>query len=553
MKKIITLSICLFFGFISNAQTKIEALDALFESIDKTAPGVAVAVIDNGKTIYNKAFGMANLEYQVPLSTDAVFDIASLAKQFTGFAIAQLELEKKLSIDDPITKYFPTLTGLKENITIAHLLHHSSGLRDIGELFDVGHFGSELTAEKTLQIMARQSSLNFPPGSESDYSNTNYVLLAKIVEQVSEQPFSTWCNEHIFAPMQMSKSFANANPKVVIPNRAVAYYQNEKGFSFDQNNGMALIGSSAVFSSSSDMSRWARSLLTNKTYQNIFKKMQTKGKTNAGEVIDYAYGIAIQTYKGNQMIVHSGATPAGFRTAIALFPAKNKAVVLLSNLGNIDLANQFQHPIFDILFEKEEIAKEISKSIEQPRESVSLTEAQLDKFVGSFLFNEERTVHIRKGPNGLTVQPDGAPEMPLVPLSKNELHFEAFKSTLAFSNEIGSKFQKALILSPEGQRQGNLLKVDLISITDFNPEGYVGTYYAEELDLLWTITSNEKGLTIYDTKRGEIGLKPLTKTIVKGHEFKLKFDFNIKDKIVGFGLHRGNRLRDLKFKKVDLN
>lgn len=552
MKKSISFIISILFSFIVNGQNKVEAIDALFQSIDKSAPGIAVAIIDDGQTIYNKAFGMANLEYQIPLSTDAVFDIASLAKQFTGFAIAQLEIEQKISINDPLTKYFPNLTGLKENITLAHLLHHSSGLRDIGELFDVGHFGCELTGEKTLQIMAMQKGLNFSPGSESDYSNTNYVLLAKIVEQVTNQSFNSWCNENIFALMNMSNSFANANPKVLIPKRAVAYYQEEESFSFDQNNGMALIGSSAVFSTSSDMSKWAKALMTNKAYQNVFKKMQSKGKTNNGDVIDYAYGIAVQTYKGKDMIVHSGATPSGFRTVIALFPNEKKALVLLSNLGNIDLASQFQTPIIDILFGKEALAQESPENTEKVKEPVVLSEGQLDKFVGSFLFNEERTVHIRKSANGLTIQPDGSPEIPLEPLSKNKLNFEAFKSTLEFSDEVAGKFQKALILSPSGH-EGNLVKTDLIIKEDFNPAPYIGTYYSSELDLLWTMTYNENGLVVNDTKRGVVEFSPLTTYIFKGYDFNLKFEFNTRNEVLGFQLNKGSRLRNLQFQKVDIN
>ncbi|MEM8889445.1 MAG: serine hydrolase domain-containing protein, partial [Bacteroidota bacterium] len=486
--------------------------------------------------------------------TSAVFDIASLAKQFTGFAIAKLELEEKLDPNDPLNRYFPELSTLGEDMTLGHLVHHSSGLRDIGELFDIGHFGSDLTAERTLSIMSMQRELNFVPGSESDYSNTNYVILAKIVEQISNQSFSSWAEENIFSPMDMSHSFANDNSKVIIPNRAVAYYQREEGYSFDQNNGMSLIGSSAIYSSSTDLGKWAVSLLSNKAYQIVFDRMQKKGRLNDGSLINYGYGIGITEFRGKNMFVHTGSTPAGFRTSIALIPKDKKAIILLSNLGDIDLTRQFQDPILEILFGKERLPEELASAPEKVMEAVELSDNQLDKFVGSYLFNQDRTVQIRKGLNGLTVQPEEAPEMPLVPLAENKLDFQAFKSVLKFSEESHGKFQKAQIFIDDNTA-GKLERVELIKEEEFNSASYLGTYFCEELDLLWTIKSNDENLFVQDTKKGLIEFKPLTANIFRdqmNQDLRIEFELTRENRVVGFRLNRGSRMRNLLFHKVAL-
>jgi CubicO group peptidase (beta-lactamase class C family) len=154
-------------------------LDSLIANALKPAgsqgPGVAVYLHRQGSDAYQNITGMANLEYGIPLTEHSVFDLASVAKQFTGMAIAKLLKAEKINLDDDVRKYLPEVPDFGTTITLAHLLHHTSGLRDVGELYGVGNFGGEFTAETALRIVSRQLALNFTPGTEHDYSNTGYV------------------------------------------------------------------------------------------------------------------------------------------------------------------------------------------------------------------------------------------------------------------------------------------------------------------------------------------------------------------------------------------
>ncbi|MEL6589057.1 MAG: serine hydrolase domain-containing protein, partial [Bacteroidota bacterium] len=168
-----------------------EQLDALFatDEPEQVQPGLAFALLHRGELIYQQTPGYANLEHQIPLNAQSCFDIASLAKQFTGLSVAILIEEGKLSLQDDVRQYLPEVPDFGHPITIAHLLYHTSGLRDIGELHAVGPYLDELTAKMCLEIVSHQQELNFVPGTENDYSNTGYVLLALIVERVSGTSF----------------------------------------------------------------------------------------------------------------------------------------------------------------------------------------------------------------------------------------------------------------------------------------------------------------------------------------------------------------------------
>ncbi len=553
MKGLKILTALIFSSMMLNGQNLLDSLENILKGYDPSSPGIAVGIIENGEIVFHKAIGMANLEYEIPLSTASIFDIASLAKQFTGFAIAKLELEGKLNVQDPLLKYLPELKNLDPVISIEHLLHHSSGIRDIGELFDIGHFGTVLTAEKAMEIIAMQEDLNFAPGSESDYSNTNYVLLAMIVEKITGESFSSWCDSNIFLPMGMTHSFANEDPNRIIPARAVAYYRKDDGYSFDQLNGMSLVGSSAVFSSSKDMLSWLSELMGNTQFSDVFKLMQTKGKTTGGKEINYAYGLGIDLYKGKEILVHSGATPAGFRTSMMMCPEKKSAIVILSNLGDNDVIQQFQLPIFDMLFKDDDMVEEKQEETSPPQK-VSLDVAQLERFVGSFLFNDEMKVKIQRKGNELTVQPEGAPEMPLFTLEGNKLDFQAFKSILEFSNLENGKFQNAIIYTGNNV-EGQLERVELGLNKEAILDKYIGLYYSPELDLYWNLKKNEdQGLEFYDSEKGMIRFAALTNNIFRdqsSHGLRLNFDSPDLDGRERFFLTRGSRMRKLCFVKLE--
>ncbi len=551
MKVIIILFLSSVYAFSQNTN-KVDSLLMGWGIECKNRPGLVIAVLDEKNIVMNEAFGLANLEHDTELSAESVFDIASLAKQFTGFAIAKLESEGKLNVNQSIYYYFPEMKKLTYNISIKDLIHHSSGLRDIGELFDIGHFGSELSAEKTIEIMNRQTSLNFEPGSESDYSNTNYVLLAKIVEIVSGQTFRDWCAENIFEPLEMNSTFANDNPQEIIENRVFAYNQTGDQYGFNQQNGMALIGSSSVYSSSNDLIKWANALFYNEKFIPIFQAMQSMGKLNNGEEIGYGYGLAITNYRSKKMILHSGSTPSGFRSLIAFFPNEFKAIVLLGNAGNIDLEGKYFGPLMEELFPDENTDLEPEEPKEIEHEVISLSRNQLEKFTGEYLFNFGRKVAIVMKEDKLSVKPAGAPEMELIILSEKELYFPGFKSNLKFSDLKDNRYMEAQIYSGM-HREGKLTRFFPIA-NEYEFEDYIGKYYCEELDLLWSISFEKNTLYTQDSKFGKIPIQAISKYVFNDEERSVNLIFQTSDpEITGFHLYRGSRMRKVIFKKLNFS
>ncbi|MEM8901736.1 MAG: serine hydrolase domain-containing protein, partial [Bacteroidota bacterium] len=456
MCKTFLLAAIILLGSVQAQNSKFEELFSRWDQ-NEIKPGVAVAITHKGETILSKTAGYANLEYDIPLDANSVFDLASLAKQFTGLAIAQLILDEKIHLDDPAADYFPELSILKD-IQIKHLLYHSSGLRDVGELFDLAYMGEQFTSKEALTLVSLQQELNFSIGTESDYSNTNYVLLAKIVEKVSGMSFREWCKTHIFSPLGMKNSFANDNPFELVENRVMAYYASGDGYSYQQNNGMALIGSSAVYSSLEDMLIWVDALENEKVFPEAFKLMKQKGKLDNGEEIGYGFGLGISEIQGQTMIEHTGATPSGFRTLIAVFPDLSLSFVVLSNLGDIDPIRDFGMGILSNYLSTPQEEEQAPPSEEPQTNSVVLSDESLNKIVGEYLFNEEMKVVIRRNETGLTVQLEGQPEVPVKPISETVLDMSAIGSTLHFMEEKEGHFMKAEVRSG-ARKEGELSRV----------------------------------------------------------------------------------------------
>ncbi|MEM6765495.1 MAG: serine hydrolase domain-containing protein [Bacteroidota bacterium] len=552
MCKSFLLAAAILLGSVQAQNSNIEELFSRWDQ-NEIKPGVAVAITYKGETVLRKTAGYANLEYNIPLDENSVFDLASLAKQFTGLAIAQLILEDKIQLDSQMADYFPELPILK-NIQLKHLLYHSSGLRDISELFDLAYMGEQFTSKEALELVRLQRELNFPTGTESDYSNTNYVLLAKLVEKVTGVSFREWSNTHIFSPLGMKNSFANDNPFELVDNRAMAYYESGDGYSYQQNNGMALIGSSAVYSTLEDMLIWMDALQNDKVFPEAFKLMKQKGRLDNGEEIGYGFGVGIGEFQGQSMIDHTGGTPSGFRTLIVVFPDLSLSFVVLSNLGDIDPIGDFGMGILSNYVTPPQEEQQAPTASEPSENDIVLSEESLHKILGEYLFNKEMKVVIRKKEIGLTVQLEGQPEVPVAPISETVLDLSAIGSTLHFMEEEEGLFQKAEVRSG-ARKEGELSRVKPEKKVALDLASYTGMYFCAELGISWTFAVSDGKLVIENTKGGEVFLVAKSREVFipeAGVASSLEFTFDEEGIPNGILLNRGSRLRNLRFSKLAL-
>ena len=320
---------------LSADNEKFAQVDSLFKNLDSThTPGAVVAVIQNDKIIYEKAFGMASLELGVPNSTGTVFRIGSVSKQFTAACIAMLALENKLNLDDPLTKYFPELPAeVYQSVTIRHMLHHTSGIRDSEAMYPfMGiDYSQWYTQQMFLDMLMRQQALNFKPGEKIEYSNSAYTLLALIVEKVSGKKFAEFATERIFAPLGMGETRIQTSHTTFIPNRAAGYKFSSGQFTNWMTNNQ-LLGHDAVYSTVEDIYKWEQAFFNNKLGKELMPMMTSPGKLNDGTELSYAFGLGVENYKGLPIYAHSGWY-VGYTAYLIIFPDQQFSVICLSNLG----------------------------------------------------------------------------------------------------------------------------------------------------------------------------------------------------------------------------
>jgi len=317
----------------------IEKVDRLFEKWDKpNTPGAVLAILRDGKIIYSRGYGMANLEEAVPNTSATVFHLGSVSKQFTAFAIQLLANDGKLSLDDDFRKYIPEAPEFEEPITIRLLLHHTSGLRDQWNLLALAgwRLSDVITNGDVRRILMQQKELNFTPGSEMLYSNSGYSVLAEVVRRVSGMPLGQLAKERIFTPLEMNDTRFQAHYGNIIKDRAYSYAPTGNGAYRYVALSYSTYGPSSVFSTVGDLARWDENFYTAKVGgPSVVRAMQEKGKLNDGKELDYASGLVIGEYRGAKTVSHSGAD-AGYRANIVRFADYHFTVIVLANAGNLD-------------------------------------------------------------------------------------------------------------------------------------------------------------------------------------------------------------------------
>ena len=340
MNKRLWIAFAILFPFIGSAMDEEKAIDNFFKEFSGNSPGAVVMVIKEGQPVLTKAYGLANLENQTACSTNTNFRLASVTKQFTAMAILILAEKGKLALDDRLARFFPEFPDYGIEITVRHLLTHTSGLLDYEDLIPTGTT-IPVSDRDVLYLLRQQDHLEFPPGQKFKYSNTGYALLALIVEAASGQKFTTFLRENIFNPLGMTNSVAYEPGISFVPERAFGYTKSEAGFEFsDQSLTSAVLGDGGIYSSVRDLSKWDQALYTKKLVSR--KILQQAFTRHAGtsdlEGSGYGFGWYVGRHRGTDKIWHGGST-CGFSTRIERFPEKKLSVIILTNRRNAKISD----------------------------------------------------------------------------------------------------------------------------------------------------------------------------------------------------------------------
>ena len=511
------------------------ALEKAAKTNPMPAPGCAVGVSLDGQTVFEKAFGLAEMEHNIPNTPQTIFESGSVAKQFTAAALVLLQQDGKLKLDDPVRKYIPELPDYGKPLTIRHILTHTAGLRDWGSvmaLTGAGRGDRVVTQPIALEVIYRQKALDFEPGAEYSYSNSGYQLAAELVERVSGKKFGEFVGERIFKPLGMTNSSWRENYRKLVPGRAQGYSKSGPSAPWMLNMPiMNVVGNGGMLTTVGDWLKWNAALDTKTLGAPFVEALETQGLLNDGRKISYALGLDVGSYKGIKEIAHSGGT-AGYQTYLARFPEKKLSVAALCN-GAPPFSGDIVYSVVDEIFGPFPVPA-------QP-EGVKLAEEQLKKYVGTWRNEKTRnpnTVAIDKGELKL----NGGPLRPLADgtflLGERKVTFvskEGGPSVTEISNNDGSITR--LVLEPEWAPTA----ADLASFT--------GDWYSDEAGVTaaFSVEGDKAFIVVKPTIK--LPLRPVYKDAFSGPGYIIWFTRDALGKIDKMHVG-GSRMRDMPFIKI---
>lgn len=453
---------------------------ALLQPWDKPGPGVTAGVVLDGALVAHQAVGLASLELGVPIGPDTCFRIASVSKQFTCAAILLLAAEGRLSLADEARTHLPELPDFGVKLTVAHLMHNSSGLRDMLEIMRQGgvDLGMACTTEELLAGICRQRTLNFAPGTRFLYSNTNFLLLGLIVERLSGQPLARFLAQRIFAPLGMTRTAHVPDPYAPVPGLATGYLPRDGGYQ-RAAHGFTIGGEGGLVSCVEDLALWDRNFTTGLVGgEALGRQLETQHDFPSGVTSRYARGLRVDAWRGVRTVSHGGLWP-GFRTEFLRAPAIGATVIVITNDGSADPAD-LGHQVLDLVIEGRPGVHPV------PRLPPADTLAPL---AGRWIEREAgTTLDVTMQDDALAVVMGGATVRPL-PLADGRLGVTHGTILLA------------LRPLPDGtleveQDAGHTGIWHRAAPDPALPDGLAGVYESEEMDACWTISVGPEGARV---------------------------------------------------------
>lgn len=522
-------------------------VDALFaEQTRPGSPGAAVAVIQDDAIVFEKGYGLANVELDVPITPRSVFYLGSVGKQFTAMAIALLEQEGKLSLDDDVRKYVPELPDYGEPITIRHLVHHTSGVRDYLELTEMadlplGYFRAD---EEVIELLARQKRLNFAPGDRYLYSNSGYFLLGVIVHRASGKTLREYAQEKIFGPLGMTSTHVHDDYTHIIKNRASSYLSRGddelRSFitTFDR------VGSGGVFSTVEDLFLWDQNFYHAKVGgKELIEKLHTRGVLDDGTVLDYAFGLSVGEHRGLRLVDHGGAL-GGYRSYLGRFPDERLSVIVLANLNRMD-AQGLGLRIAEIYL-GDRLAAQAEPAAPPARQAaVEVAVEALEPWTGTYFAPGEllaRRIELRDG--GLVYVRGPGNQTELAPLGDDR-----FRMQLPIPLEVTVAFRPGeMVVTEEGAEPTVFQRVEPVTYSAADLAAFAGDYLSEELDATYPLAVDDGVLTIVSRRSGNVPLAPHFADFFLSEDgiVSLRFRRDDEGRVTGFALSSG-RVRDLEF------
>ena len=500
-------------------------------------PGVAVALSIDGEIIFAQGAGLANLEHERPITPDTPFQVASVSKQFTTFATLLLVSDGTLALEDDVRRLIPELDHLPYPITVAHLIDHASGLREIANLTAMsGLLNDDIrTQDLILDLIYRQRGVNFEAGTDTAYNNSGYILLAEIVTRVSGQSFQDFTQERIFTPLGMTNTRFPENRNQVIPGRAESYYPTGDGFNrVIAANGH--YGSTGLYTTANDLLLWAENFRTGTVgNDDVFEMMEERFTAPNGAYSTFARGQEYRVYNGLETWSHGGQD-AGFRSFLLRVPEHDFALSIVSNRTDFDTAALAFALVDTYLADVDDYVPA------QTADWAVADQSTLRSFEGNYEIYPGLIMSFAAMDDGLGFRMGVEDSTEFVPLPQvGERRFmlnSARDISVEFAPIEGDRSPGVdYVIGLNGRLPGERIYLPSLPDGHSNLGDFVGVYESDEVATAYAVTLTDGQLTVTHVRTGSFPLVPMMPDVFTGAEsalHKLEFHRDETGEVIGF-------------------
>ncbi|NNL30801.1 MAG: serine hydrolase [Gemmatimonadetes bacterium] len=537
------------------------------------SPGAAVRVWRDGRTLFSKTYGMADLAYRIPFETDTRTNIGSTSKQFTAFAVMLQAERGALSLDDDIRLHVPELPEFDQTITVRHLLTHTSGLREIfnllvmtGRRIDRGDY---VDRDEILAVVQKQPALQNAPGAEWNYNNTAFALAALIVERTSDQPFDEFMADHVFGPLGMTRTMVRPHAEFIVPERSQGYAPASEGYREIRDLG-ASVGAGGIYSTIEDLQTWVENYIAPEVGSPaIVEEMTTPFILTDGDTTNYGLGLFIDEHRGLKRVHHGGADIA-HRSMLAYYPELRAGITTQSNHASFDSNVTFRlaEAFFDDAMEPETPAAADDGSFDP----ASYDPDAFDDFVGRYALDAAPTFILSFSREGETLytQATGQPRIEIEPTSDSTFALTVVEASVVFHRDDAGGVEGVTLFQGGQEQHATRLDDDADDAGAWEPtpddlEEFAGHYLSDEIETFYTVayvdpsTSDEQvddedeapepHLVLQHRRLDDATLTPGELDTFSGGGLTLTFERDRNGMVLGFYLSN-TRTRDVRFERV---
>jgi CubicO group peptidase (beta-lactamase class C family) len=526
--------------------------DQLLSMYSKNVPGAVIGIIENGKMVYSKAYGKANLTHDLDFKLNTPTNIGSVSKQFTAYAILLLEQRGLLSTDDDVRDHIPELPDFGEVITLNNLLNHTNGYREVYNLMPMkGWYGEDnLLRSEVINTIKNQKELQALPNTEFNYNNSAFIMLAEIVKRKTDTLFPEWMKNNVFEPLGMTNSYVRQDPSHIIPKASQGYSTGENGF-IESGDLSAAYGAGGIYTTPEDLAKWLANfnepVLGSKV---LIQKMVTPRVLKNGDTLDYGFGIGVGEYRGLKRYSHGGADIA-HRAMLTYFPEINSGVIALSNNASFStgIANDLVNLYFEDKLEKEDEEDDEGDS-ENEDGTYAVSEDILTSYVGKFKLEDLGMIMEYSLEDGsLVSKVSGQSDLKLTAITDSTFTYIGVDATALFKKNGEGKVN--MVIHSQGGEDYELVRLPPYEASLNELTEYSGKYFSEELETFYTIKLKDSTLIAELRNFEDIELKTAEKDNFSADVFfiqEMAFKRDERGLINGFEISNG-RTKGVSFEK----